>query len=366
MRRFRPQIFQCPKPGCRKACRSQSGLTQHLNSAHFQPPRVGNSTQHSSRILDEHGPGTSDDTGSAAPMSDHEHDSSGDASGLAPPDVEPDDPPHLPRHTVHRHPILDGTPCDIRGNDLPECTPPPRWDHLPGFTPFASEIDFELGDFFFRELEIPNQKLDKLLHLLAAKYPDQDPPFADHAHLHSLIDSIPQGDIPWQAFTVQYAGEADGPLWKSTSYEVFFRDPLLLMEQQIGNPDYATEMDFAPKRVFDGNNKRLYTDLMSGNWAWTRAVGASWRRIAIFITHHHQDGLANDPANHGATLAPIILGSDKTTVSVATGDNEYYPLYASTGLVHNNVRRAHRNAVTLLGFLAIPKSTLSSFPVIIY
>ena len=53
---------------------------------------------------------------------------------------------------------------------------------------------------------------------------------------------------------------------------------------------------------------------------------------------------------------PIILGSDKTTVSVATGNNEYYPLYLSIGNVHNNVRRAHRDAVAIIGFLAMPKS----------
>lgn len=56
-------------------------------------------------------------------------------------------------------------------------------------------------------------------------------------------------------------------------------------------------------------------------------------------------------------FVPIILGSDKTTVSVATGNNEYYPLYGSIGNVHNNVRRAHRNAVALIGFLSVPKST---------
>lgn len=53
-------------------------------------------------------------------------------------------------------------------------------------------------------------------------------------------------------------------------------------------------------------------------------------------------------------FVPIILGSDKTTVSVATGHNQYYPLYASIGNVHNHVRRAHRNALSILGFLAIP------------
>lgn len=51
-----------------------------------------------------------------------------------------------------------------------------------------------------------------------------------------------------------------------------------------------------------------------------------------------QDKIAEDPQTHGAMLVPIILGSDKTTVSVATGNNEYHPLYMSIGCVHNNVR----------------------------
>ena len=54
-------------------------------------------------------------------------------------------------------------------------------------------------------------------------------------------------------------------------------------------------------------------------------------------------------------LVPIILGSDKTTVSVATGNNEYYPVYVSIGNIDNSVRRAHEGGVALAGFLAIPK-----------
>ena len=54
-------------------------------------------------------------------------------------------------------------------------------------------------------------------------------------------------------------------------------------------------------------------------------------------------------------FVPMIFGSDKTTVSVATGNNEYYPLYMSIGNIHNNVRRAHRNGLVPIAFLAIPK-----------
>ncbi|KAJ7674002.1 hypothetical protein DFH06DRAFT_1445580 [Mycena polygramma] len=144
------------------------------------------------------------------------------------------------------------------------------------------------------------------------------------------------------SFTVTYnkpivAGDVTP--WKTQEYVVHFRDPRKVLHQQLANPDFKAEMDFAPKQVFGEGDSREYQDFMSGNWAWRQA-----------------DIIVQDPATHGSTFVPVILGSDKTTVSVATGQNEYYPLYMSNGLVHNGVRRAHRNAVTLIGFLAIPKT----------
>ena len=55
-------------------------------------------------------------------------------------------------------------------------------------------------------------------------------------------------------------------------------------------------------------------------------------------------------------FVPVILGSDKTTVSVATGQTDYYPLYLSIGNIHNNVRWSHRGGIALIAFLAIAKS----------
>jgi hypothetical protein len=59
-------------------------------------------------------------------------------------------------------------------------------------------------------------------------------------------------------------------------------------------------------------------------------------------------------------FVPIILGSDKTTVSVATGHTEYWPIYGSIGNIHNNVRRAHGAGLVLIGFLSIPKSKVTA------
>ena len=74
-----------------------------------------------------------------------------------------------------------------------------------------------------------------------------------------------------------------------------------------------------------------------------------------------KDILAGKPDNHGATFVPIILGSDKTTVSVGTGNNEYWPLYGSIGNIHNNMRRAHGSGLVLIGFLAIPHGMSTGF-----
>lgn len=55
-------------------------------------------------------------------------------------------------------------------------------------------------------------------------------------------------------------------------------------------------------------------------------------------------------------FVPVVAGSDKTTVSVATGHQEYHPVYMSPGNLTNVARRSHGNAVLPVAFLPIPKS----------
>jgi len=66
--------------------------------------------------------------------------------------------------------------------------------------------------------------------------------------------------------------------------------------------------------------------------------------------------IAADPSTHGAMFVPVIAGSDKTAVSVATGHQEYHPVYMSPGNLSNVARRAHGNAFLPVAFLPIPKS----------
>jgi hypothetical protein len=122
--------------------------------------------------------------------------------------------------------------------------------------------------------------IDKLMEIWAAQqqaqYGDNEPapPFANAWDLYNVIDVTEVGDVPWQAFSIKYSGKvpAGAPNWMSASYEVWFCDPLAVMEGQIGNPDFANETDYALKQVLSNMNKRQFSDFMSGNWAWNQAV----------------------------------------------------------------------------------------------
>lgn len=54
----------------------------------------------------------------------------------------------------------------------------------------------------------------------------------------------------------------------------------------------------------------------------------------------------------------IVSGSDKTVASVATGHQEFHPLYVGPGNVDNPTRRAHGIGILPCAFLPIPKGML--------
>ncbi|KAF7796680.1 hypothetical protein EIP86_007863 [Pleurotus ostreatoroseus] len=335
---FRPRFIPCPVETCKRHFTNTSGLKRHISSSHPPRPSIPSNSEFGD-LQNLAGVFANEDNEDTEMESEERLE-----EGIE--DPQPSDSSDTAQNGNHVefHPYLDGIPCDEAGNDLPAGSPPPPPSaHPKEYTPFSDRPEFELADFFFRKVQMSASRIDELMQLWASTLPPGfRPPFADSGDLYNAIDSIGVGEVPWQCFVVTYTGPRPAenvPAWMDAEFEVWFRCPRAILRNQIGNPDFAQEMDYAPKQVYDGNNKRQYKDFMSGNWVWRQA-----------------NKVAQNPAMHGAVYCPVVAGSDKTTVSVATGQNEYYPLYVSNGLVHNTVRRAHRNAVTLCAFLAIPKT----------
>lgn len=62
----------------------------------------------------------------------------------------------------------------------------------------------------------------------------------------------------------------------------------------------------------------------------------------------------------------VVAGSDKTTISVATGSQEYHPVYGSLGNILNQAHRSHGSGMVPIAFLPIPKSSIKLILVAIY
>lgn len=164
------------------------------------------------------------------------------------------------------------------GYDLPEDSPPPEKstaNPTNPWEPFTSRAHFELADFIFTQNRMSEKQTDDLMHIWAAM-PGQKgpPPFRNHSDLHHTIDAIPEGGPPWQCLSLKHEDvDAENvPPWKKATYEVLFADPQALLDQQLANPAFDGHVDYAPYKLFGEQHQRVWSDFMSGNWAWEQCV----------------------------------------------------------------------------------------------
>jgi hypothetical protein len=140
--------------------------------------------------------------------------------------------------------------------------------------PYDGRQTFEMAEFLFKKNQMPGSQIDELFQIWASG--GQAPPFVSKEDLYATIDDTVVGNVEWESFSVVYDGDdarVDGAApWKTTEFDVWYRDPREILKSQLGNPDFAQEMDYAAKQLRDANGKRYYNDFMSGNWGWRQSV----------------------------------------------------------------------------------------------
>ncbi|KAH9941016.1 hypothetical protein B0H21DRAFT_870312 [Amylocystis lapponica] len=236
-------------------------------------------------------------------------------------------------------------PCDVNGNFLPIGSAPDVEDANDGdWAPFNDRPSFEFAELAFKRIQLSAGNLDRLLEVWTAHNiinNGGEPIFTSTEDMLDTIDSIQHGDAPWESFMVRYNGPttADSPSWKRAEYHVHCRDTKTVANNMLANKDFNGRFDYTPFQEYTAPGTNRYSNIMSGQWAYKQATK-----------------IAEDPTTHGLMLVPIVLGADKTTVSVATGQNEFHPVYMSLANPHNSVRRAHRDAILPIAFLCIPKA----------
>lgn len=178
-------------------------------------------------------------------------------------------------------------PCDAQGNFLPPNSPPPP-SVIPNldagadnaWCPFEDRLAFDWAHYHFVELQSSEREINKGLDLwLAAKIKagDNTPlPWSSAQEMYQTIDSIQEGDAPFVTIQFKYSGPLPEhpPAWMTETYELCTRDARILLHNQLATTGPAERDGFneRPYCQFNHEGDRVWSDLMSGEWAYKEAV----------------------------------------------------------------------------------------------
>jgi len=111
----------------------------------------------------------------------------------------------------------------------------------------------------------------------------------------------------------------------------------------LGHQGFKDELTFAPYRTWtmDDHPKRVYSDMASADWWWDTQEAIEYP---------------------GATVVPLIIGSDKTQVTNHQGDLSAHAVYLTVGNLPAAVRNSHeRPGCILLALLPVVKEGDGAF-----
>ncbi|KAF8800713.1 hypothetical protein BYT27DRAFT_7116810, partial [Phlegmacium glaucopus] len=130
-----------------------------------------------------------------------------------------------------------------------------------------------------------NQALDHwLTSTLLAGGDADDIPWRTAWEMYMTINSIKEVPAPWKTVKFKYTGPlppGTPPKWMLETYKLCFHDPCIVLLNQITLPDLQDHFDYVPYMQFNEKKDCVWSNLMSGSWAWDEVV-----RVIILLGFH--------------------------------------------------------------------------------
>ncbi|KZV89896.1 hypothetical protein EXIGLDRAFT_838215 [Exidia glandulosa HHB12029] len=332
---------------CQRSCDTEQGLNAHMTSMH--------PTSRDEDAMDWQ----------AAELLGVTRPSDVPAPGAALPEAPPQSPraesdpgddffmPASPDRSASRQPSVEEVPDEYfeernesAGAAYGECKVPFRaWQEaqheldIDVYTPFADEDEWLFAEWLINS-GIAQSETEKLLKL--RKMQQLGLSFHNNRAFLKKIDSLPEG-VGWTVEAIRVKGDRVGAnnAFMFEDVELWMRNPVDIVKDLLGNAAFADYLVYAPFKTYMDEMKkgRVTGEMWTADWWWELQ-----KRLPP-----------------GATIAPIILASDKTQLTSFRGDKQAYPVYLTIGNLPKGLRRqptAH--GTVLLGYLPVSKLEIFS------
>ncbi|KIJ10756.1 hypothetical protein PAXINDRAFT_16302 [Paxillus involutus ATCC 200175] len=184
--------------------------------------------------------------------------------------------------------------------------------------PFADGEEWELVKWLVRH--IGHTVIEEFTKLPITR--KLQPSFTSNYTLMKAINKLLQSS-EWKLKDITIEGDllgADGQC-QTEDVELWMHDPNDCIHELMANPTFWDAVCFELQQVFDDKEgtTRQYNKMWTADWWWEMQASACEHLPA------------------GAVVAPIILASDKTSLSQFRGDQEVWPVYLTIGNISKDV-----------------------------
>ena len=97
--------------------------------------------------------------------------------------------------------------------------------------------------------------------------------FQSYGDFKRRVDSLEARSASWVSKIIRPGIRAAS--WQPEIVKFWMRDSMIILKELVGDVKVADHMKWHPEKVYNSKGQRLYSELWTGDWWWTKQVSLS-------------------------------------------------------------------------------------------